>query len=113
MQHRHVVLDDGGRANDDACRMVEKETLAYAGAGVDVGLKDLSRKRLQQESEVAAAAPPAGVRQAIGLDRVETFEIEGRFKIAPACRIAVEDGREVGAQGCAEIRLQIETFCKS
>ena len=44
VQHRHVILDDGCRADYNACGVVKEESAPDLRRGMDVGLENLRRK---------------------------------------------------------------------
>ena len=63
VEHRHIVADRRGLANDEAGGMVEEDAAADLGRRMDVALKHRRRPALQVVGEVLAALVPEPVRQ--------------------------------------------------
>src|SRR5262249_5925239 len=76
MQDRDVVLDHRGLAADEAGGVVEEDAAAEAGGRIDVGLEYRGRTALQIKGKVLAALEVEPVREAMGLQRVKTLEVE-------------------------------------
>ena len=78
LQHRNVVLDDRGRADDEAGRVIEENAFADPRRRMDIGLEYLGRAALEIEREILRPAPER-MRQPMRLDRMEALEIEHRL----------------------------------
>mmetsp|Transcript_21570 Transcript_21570/g.49031 ORF Transcript_21570/g.49031 Transcript_21570/m.49031 type:complete len:361 (+) Transcript_21570:327-1409(+) len=70
------VADDGGLPHDDAGAVVQHEAAAQVGAGVDVDLEGLGGAALEVVREDLASVVPEVVGHPIGLEGVESLEIE-------------------------------------
>jgi hypothetical protein len=57
LQDRHVVLHQGGRADEEAGG-IEEDAAAEARGRVDIGLEHLGRAALQVEGEILVAGMP-------------------------------------------------------
>ena len=72
---------------------------------IDVDAERGGDDALQAQGEIAPARLEKPVGQAIGLKRMEAFEIEERLHHPQACGIAVGDRHEVGVERLADRRL--------
>ena len=88
LQNRNIVFDHRRRADDEAGRMIEKHALPYARRRMNVGLEQIRGAALQIEGEVPPTALPEVMRQAVGLERVITLEIEEGFNETVAGGVA-------------------------
>src|ERR1700691_2891729 len=79
LQNRNVVLDHRRLADHEAGCVIEKYTLADARGGVDVDPEHSRREALQAQGEIAPARLQEPMRQSVGLQRLEAFEIEQRL----------------------------------
>src|SRR5882757_4144226 len=76
VQDRDVVFDHSGLADDEAGGVIEEDTAADPGRGVDVGLEYRRGAALQIIGKILAALLMEPVRQAMRLKRVEALEVE-------------------------------------
>ena len=77
--------------------------MPICGRRIDVDGKDARALALQVEREVAPALLQQLVGEAMRDEGVEALEVEQRLDVAAAGGIAVVDGREIGAEGPAEL----------
>ena len=98
MQDRDIVADPCSFAHDEAGGVVKKDAFADMRGRVDIRLEHVGRAALQVEREVAATIVPEPVGQAMGLDRMETLEVEHRLHEPRAGRVAIVDGLNIDAQ---------------
>ena len=105
MQHREVILDDGGLANDHAGGVVEHDALADLRRGVDVDSENLRDPRLQVQGQSPAITFPIGVRHPVGLDGMETFEIQQGAGVPRGGRIAMDHSLQVGTDSVLDALL--------
>ena len=85
--------------------MIEENTPAETRRRMDIGLENVGGSALQIESKVALPIMPEIVRQTMRLDGMETLEIQKRLDEALAGGIALDHGRDIGAQGTADFRI--------
>ena len=69
VQHRYVVTHDGGLADHDASRMVDKDARADPRRRVNVDAKDFANSTLNVEGQRSTVARPQRVRDSVGLNR--------------------------------------------
>ena len=105
MEHREVVLDHGGLADDDGRGMVEQDALADAGTGVDVDGEHLGDAALQVQRQRLPAAQPVVVRHPVRLQGVEPLEVQQRHRVAQAGRVAAEHRPQVFAERRTDARI--------
>ena len=108
VQHRHVVADRRGLADDEAGGMVEEDAAADLGRRMDVALEHRRRAALKVIGEVLAALVPEPVRQPMRLNGVEALVVEHRLDETVGRRIAVEHRDDVGAEHLADLRLVLQ-----
>ncbi len=82
-----------------------KIPLPIRAAGIDVDAEHGRREALQAQREVAPPAPQEPVRQPIGLQRLEAFEVEQGLHHPEAGGIAVGDRHDVGVESLADRRI--------
>src|SRR5690348_16792239 len=78
MEDRDVVLDDSRFTAHKTGGVVEEDTAADPGGGIDVGLKYRRRAALKIVGKVLARFAIEPVRETMRLQRVKTLEIEQR-----------------------------------
>ena len=86
MQHRAIVADHRGLADDDAGGMIEHDAPADHRGRMDIDLQEARGQALQIKREVLAAGLPQRMRDAIGLKRMKALEIEQRLDQAAGSR---------------------------
>src|SRR5882672_11952244 len=79
VQDRNVVFDQSGLAAHEAGGVIEEDAAADPGGRVDVGLEYCRRATLQIIGEILAAFLIEPMRQPMGLQRMETLEVEQRI----------------------------------
>ena len=104
VQHRDVVADDRGLADDDRMRVVDHDPVAHPRSRMDVDPEDLGRAHLDEIGHVLAALLPEPVADPVALQRLEALEEQQRLQIAMAGRIALEHREDVGPRRDAELR---------
>ena len=112
LEHRHVVLDHRGRADHEAGGVVEEDAAPDPGRRMDVGLEHFRRPALEIEREILPVPAPQPMREPVGLDGVEAFEIEHRLERPGAGGIAVHDRADIGPESFAERRIVRESLEK-
>ena len=85
--------------------MVKENAFADARGRVDVDAKRRRDNALQHQGEIALSRLQQPMRQTIGLQRLEAFEIEQGLYHPEARRIAVGDRHDVGAERFADRRV--------
>ena len=105
LQHRNIIPNHRGRADDKTGRVIEENTFADPCRGMNVGLEHFGRTALEIEREILPAGIPERMRQPVRLDRVKPLEIEHRLDQPRAGRIAVDHGGNVGAEGLGDRRI--------
>src|SRR5258708_26526269 len=105
VQDRNVAADHGRLAAAEAGRWIEENAAADSGSRIDVGLEHRRRGALQVIGEILAALLIEPVRQTMGLQGMETLEVEQGIDEARGRRIAVEHRDQIGAEGVAKIRF--------
>src|SRR5450759_1288528 len=74
VQDRDVVFDHSGLADDEAGGVIEEDTAADPGCGIDVGLEHRRRAALQIVGKILAAFLIEPVRQTMRLQGMEALE---------------------------------------
>ena len=96
MEHREVVVDDGGFADDHARGVVEEDSFADAGPRMDVHGEDLGDAALQKQGQGLAVVDPIIVRGTVGLEGMKALEVQqgdaipaaAGSRVITACRSA-------------------------
>src|SRR6267143_554937 len=78
VQDRDVVFDHSGLADDEAGGVIEEDTAADPGCGIDIGLEYRRRAALQIIRKILAALLIEPMRQTMSLERMEALEVEQR-----------------------------------
>ena len=112
LEHRHVVLDHRGRADNETCCVVEEDAATDPGRRMNIGLEHLRRPALEIEREILPVLAPQPMREPVGLDGVEAFEVQQRLERPGAGGIAVHDRADIGAESFAERRIVRESLVK-
>ena len=76
LQHRDVVADDGGFANDDTCSVVDENPASQARGWVNVDGKDRRATPLQDRRQMLPLLAPERMRRAVGDQRVKALVVE-------------------------------------
>ena len=105
LHERDIVAHRRRLADDEPRRVIEKDAAAEGRRRVDVGLEHFRRAALQIERELAPAVSPQPMGEPMRLHRVKTLEMQERLEQPRAGRIALDDGREIGAEGRDQRRL--------
>src|SRR3984885_16011210 len=105
MQDRNIVLDDSGLTAHKAGGMVEEDATADDRCRIDVGLEHCRGTALEVIGKILAAPLEQPMRQAMGLQGMETLEIEQGVDEARGRGVAVVYRDQVGAEGIAEIGI--------
>jgi hypothetical protein len=79
-----------------------KMPLAKRHGRMDVGLEDFGRSALKIEREVEPAGFSEPIGESMRLDREKSLRIEQGLDTPPAGGVAVDDGRDVGAESLAD-----------
>ena len=106
VEDRHVVLDHRGRADHEAGGVVEEDAPADPRGRMDVALEHLRDPALEVEGEVAPAAVPDMVGEAVGLQRVEALEVQDRLQCPERRRIPVDHRADIGAERLPDPRIR-------
>ena len=85
--------------------MVEEDAPPDPRRRMDVALEHLRDPALEVESEVAPAAVPDMMGEAVSLERVEPLEVEDRFQRPECRRIPVDHRADIGAEGLPDVRV--------
>ena len=103
LQDRHLVADHGEGADDDAGGVIEKHRRADRGGRMNADLKLIGRQALQQQREIVAALTPEAVRDAPGLQRDISLEVQQRRQQRPRRGIVNGDALQIAARGIDQI----------
>src|SRR4029450_7829894 len=98
VQDRAVIPDHRGLADHETGGVIEEDAAPDPGRGMDIALENRRRAALQIIGEVRAALLPEPVGEAMGLDRVKTFEIEHWLEKAVGRGMTIEGRQEIGAK---------------
>src|SRR3954467_353446 len=103
VQNGNVIFDHSGLANHESGGVIEEDAAADFGGRIDVGLEYRRRAALQIIRKILATFLIEPVRQAMGLERVEAFEVEQWIDEARGRGIAVEHCNQIRTESIAEI----------
>ena len=112
LEHRHVVLDHSGRADNETCCVVEEDAATDPGCRMNIGLEHFRRPALEIKREILPVPAPQPMREPMGLDGVEAFEIQQRLERPGAGGIAIHDRADVGAKSFTQRRIVHESLVK-
>src|ERR1019366_3515127 len=112
VQDRDVVFDHRGLTAHEPGGVIEEDTAADPGGGIDVGLEYRRRAALQIIRKILAALLIEPVRQTVGLEGMEALEVEQRIDETRRRGIAVVYRHHVGAENIAEIGIVAQRFVK-
>src|SRR5215217_1585175 len=90
--HRDVITDRGGLTNDDAHTMVDEDTLADSGSGVNLDPGDRSIQLGQQAGGKKETCAPQPVRYAVQRDGVEPGRGQNRLDGRAGGWVTLPDG---------------------
>lgn len=107
LEYGDVVLDDGGRADHEAGRMVQEDAAADPGGGVDIRLEGLRGAALQVKGEILTPLAPEPMGQPVRLDRMEALEVEQGLEGTRHDGVAIQHGIDVGPEGVANGRIML------
>ena len=97
MIERHVVANLGGLANNHAHAMIDKETLADDGAGMNFDAREESANVRNETPDQLPIVDPGPMAQVIKLQRVETGVAEHDFGTRAHRGVAPEDNIDIGS----------------
>ena len=105
LEDGHAFLDDGGLADDDARPVVEHHAGADRHRRVDVDPEGGRGLAGQPMGNVLSSPLPQAVRDPMGLQGVESLEVQQRVQAGAAGGVARHDGPQVGLEEFQDGRI--------
>ncbi len=91
VQHREIVLNHGGLADDHRRRVIEHDALTDPRRGVDVDGELLGDPALQVERQLHALLRPVVMRDAVALQGVKALEVQQWGGVSAGGGITADD----------------------
>ncbi len=76
VKHRDIVLHDRGFADDHRSGVIDQDSLADSGGGMNIDREDFRNAALEIKRQAIPSLQPQPVGHPVGLQRVESFEIQ-------------------------------------